>query len=65
MFALKFMIWQVQLIKDVVDRPFDAGQQRIEWNGITNEGLQVGNGFYMVTFESQLFTDWKKLIIVR
>jgi hypothetical protein len=53
------------LIRNLVDRVYDAGQHRVEWDGRTNAGLTAGSGLYVVTFESRQFIDWKKLIIVR
>jgi uncharacterized repeat protein (TIGR01451 family) len=53
------------LIRDLLDRFFGPGQHRVEWDGRTENGLQAGSGLYVVTFQSQQFIDWKKVIIVR
>ena len=46
---------------------FDPGINRREWDGTTENGLQVGSGTYIVTlktFDSKLIC-WKKVIIRR
>lgn len=46
-------------------RPYDAGIHRLEWNGLTKNGLPAGGGLYVVTLKTETFTCWKKFMVVR
>lgn len=49
----------------ITEAVYQAGWNTYRWNGITESGLKVGSGLYLVTLRSGAFTDFKKVIVVR
>lgn len=53
------------LIRILPEQTFGAGQHRLQWDGRAENGMPAGSGVYIVTFESDQFIGWKKVIVVR
>ena len=49
----------------LTEEVFPSGWTTYYWNGLTNEGVKVGSGVYIVTLLSDDYKDWKKFMIVR
>jgi len=52
-------------ISMLTEEVFPSGWTTYYWNGLTNEGVKVGSGVYIVTLLSDDYKDWKKFMIVR
>ena len=52
-------------ISILTEKVFPSGWTTYYWNGLTNEGVKVGSGVYIVTMISDDYKDWKKFMIVR
>ncbi|MFQ5751394.1 MAG: FlgD immunoglobulin-like domain containing protein, partial [bacterium] len=52
-------------IKTLTEATFNAGLNRIEWDGLTENGQKVGSGVYIITLRSGNLKCWKKVIVAR
>ncbi|HPG39233.1 MAG TPA: hypothetical protein PLP19_04025 [bacterium] len=52
-------------ITKLTEDVFNGGWNSWLWDGMLENGVQVGSGVYLITLQSGEFKDWKKLIIVR
>ena len=52
-------------ISMLTEEVFPSGWTTYYWNGLTNDGVKVGSGVYIVTLLSDDYKDWKKFMIVR
>jgi hypothetical protein len=52
-------------ITKLTEDVYEGGWNIYPWNGVTNEGKDVGSGVYLVTLRSGEFNSWKKFIIIR
>ena len=52
-------------ITRITEQQFQAGLKTYQWDGLTENGQQIGSGFYIITIHSNGYQAWKKLMIVR
>ncbi|MBN2010420.1 VWA domain-containing protein [candidate division KSB1 bacterium] len=52
-------------ITQLANKPFQAGWNTYYWNGITDDGHQVGSGLYLITIRSGNLNEYKKVMVVR
>ncbi|MFC1608042.1 FlgD immunoglobulin-like domain containing protein [Candidatus Latescibacterota bacterium] len=54
-----------QKIRDVVDKEFEPGFHKIEWNGLDNRGKTVATGLYLIHMKSDDFVKTRKCLLLR
>jgi len=54
-----------RFITTLIDAPYEAGKHTFFWNGMTENGMLVGSGVYLVTLQTETDHTFKKMIIVR
>lgn len=52
-------------ITKLIESDFNAGWNTFLWDGLTEEGQQIGSGFYIITLRANGKHAWKKIMIVR
>jgi len=52
-------------ISKITEAQYQAGWNTFSWNGLTENGQEIGRGFYIITFRSSESHAWKKLMILR
>ena len=52
-------------ITKITEDIYEGGWNTYYWNGLTENGQQVGSGVYLVTLRAGEFNSWKKFIIIR
>ena len=52
-------------ITKITEDIYDGGWNLFNWSGMTDQGLKVGSGVYIVTLRSAEFKDWKKFTLIR
>ena len=52
-------------ITKITEDIYEGGWNTYPWNGLTENGQQVGSGVYLVTLRAGKFNSWKKFIIIR
>ena len=52
-------------ITKITEDIYDGGWNLYNWSGMTEQGLKVGSGVYIVTLRSAEFKDYKKFILIR
>ncbi|MFQ6113995.1 MAG: hypothetical protein ACE5NG_07875 [bacterium] len=52
-------------ITTLAEKTFIAGLNTCFWDGLTENGDQVGSGVYVITLRSEQLICWKKVIVVR
>ncbi len=54
-----------QVMRILVDDVKSAGQYKILWNGLDQNGNQVANGVYFYRLDSNVFTQTRKMVLMR
>jgi hypothetical protein len=54
-----------QKIRNLVEKDFEAGVHKIEWNGLDNMGKTVSTGMYLIHMKSNNYVKTKKCLILR
>ena len=54
-----------QKVKSLVNRPLNAGQHSINWDGRNDEGILVPSGLYVASFETPQFKSQRTLLFLR
>ena len=54
-----------KLVTTLVDRNVEAGQHRIQWNGIDAQGRRVGSGIYFYRLSTPDFTQTRKMVLIK
>ena len=54
-----------KLVTTLVDRNVEAGQHRIQWNGINAQGRRVGSGIYFYRLLTPDFTQTRKMVLIK
>jgi flagellar hook assembly protein FlgD len=56
-----------RLIKTLADQRFKAGEHRLTWDGLANDGRRVARGVYFarVRYKSSLFNAANKIIVLK
>ena len=52
-------------ITKVTENVYQGGWNTYPWDGMSDTGLKVGSGVYLVTLRSGEFNSWKKFLLVR
>ncbi len=65
--AGKLSIFDIQgrMVANLFDGNLTAGVHRFEWNGRDMSGRSVATGIYLYKFESSIFTDVKKMALIK
>jgi len=54
-----------KLIRNLIDNNMHAGSHELIWDGLNDNGIQVGNGVYFYTLRSGRQTITKKMTLLR
>jgi M6 family metalloprotease-like protein len=54
-----------QLVRKLVDGTFQSGDHSVVWNGIDDNGQNVGSGFYFYRMTTGDFTAMRKMILMK
>ena len=63
--SIKIYNLQGQKIRDVVEKDFEPGFHKVEWNGLDNRGKTVATGMYLIHMKSGNFVKTKKCLLLR
>ena len=54
-----------QRIKSLVNKYQQAGQKNVLWEGKNDEGREVSSGIYFYILEAGIFTEVRKLVLLK
>jgi len=54
-----------QEIRTLTDREYEAGFHRVRWDGKDNNGNLVASGIYLYQFKAGIFSQIKKMSLIR
>ena len=54
-----------QKVSSLVNNHFEVGQHRVTWNGIDDNGNQVGSGIYLYQMKTEEHTAIRKMILMK
>jgi len=56
---------QGQKIRTLVNSGQNAGQYRVEWDGLTDQGVRAASGLYFYKLQAKDFVDCRKMLLLR
>jgi len=64
---VKLIIYDVrgQVVRTLVDRPFEAGSYSVLWDATTNSGVEVSSGIYLYRLETPTATLIHRMTLLR
>jgi len=54
-----------QKVKTLIDRPMQAGNHHVVWNGVSEKGMTVASGVYFLNFEAGDFHKMQKMVLIK
>jgi Secretion system C-terminal sorting domain len=54
-----------RLVKTLANDYMEAGSHQITWNGLNERGSQVTTGIYFLKFKSEIYSETKKLSLIK
>ncbi len=54
-----------QVVKNLADQSFNAGEHTLIWDGRNNDGRSTATGIYLYHMESERFTNTKKMLLLK
>jgi tetratricopeptide (TPR) repeat protein len=54
-----------QLVKELIDEPFERGLHRVVWEGHSNTGSLAGSGIYLIKMTANGKTDVRKAMMIK
>ncbi|MFQ6104581.1 MAG: T9SS type A sorting domain-containing protein [Candidatus Glassbacteria bacterium] len=65
--TVKLIIYDIhgRKVRTLVDRPLEAGQHTLTWNGRNEFGVRVASGVYFYRLTSEGFSQTKKMVVLK
>ncbi len=54
-----------QQVRKLVSQPYEAGTQRVTWNGLDNHGISLASGLYIYQIQAGEFKQQRKLLFIK